>query len=238
MALFDMHAALRWVSEYIQFFGGDPKQTKIMGHGSGASAAMFISDSHSNLGRTSLNGVVAMSGSSLSQYAYDEEPVQTVEDIAKMHECPFHNDTAIVKCMQAKSVEDIVRKDSNIQAERLIGKNMVKAMNGMVSFSPSLEKENDGRSLPGMIVQKPEDTIKKEREFKIPLLIGVTEHETAGGIDIKEIDNIFSTGSEFLKNVSKALSIQKLLDVKPTENTLKTLSSTLGKKNQFLYFPD
>jgi carboxylesterase type B len=40
VALFDMHAALQWVKEYISFFGGDPKQIKIIGHGSGGSAAM------------------------------------------------------------------------------------------------------------------------------------------------------------------------------------------------------
>ena len=35
IALFDMHAALQWVKTYISFFGGDPRQIKVIGHGSG-----------------------------------------------------------------------------------------------------------------------------------------------------------------------------------------------------------
>lgn len=42
LALFDMEAALRWVTEYISFFGGDPKQIKVIGHGSGAASAMYL----------------------------------------------------------------------------------------------------------------------------------------------------------------------------------------------------
>lgn len=41
-ALFDMAAALRWVHEYIQFFGGDPSKIVIAGQGSGATAATYF----------------------------------------------------------------------------------------------------------------------------------------------------------------------------------------------------
>ena len=33
VALFDITAALRWIKEYITFFGGDPSQIKVIGHG-------------------------------------------------------------------------------------------------------------------------------------------------------------------------------------------------------------
>lgn len=32
VALFDMNAAIRWVKDYISFFGGDPKQINIIGN--------------------------------------------------------------------------------------------------------------------------------------------------------------------------------------------------------------
>lgn len=41
-ALFDMAAALRWVHDYIQFFGGDPSRIVIAGQGSGATAATYF----------------------------------------------------------------------------------------------------------------------------------------------------------------------------------------------------
>lgn len=33
VALFDISAALRWIKEYISYFGGDPAKIKVMGHG-------------------------------------------------------------------------------------------------------------------------------------------------------------------------------------------------------------
>jgi carboxylesterase type B len=227
VALFDMHAALRWVKEYIHFFGGDPEQIKIMGHGSGASGAMYLSQSP--IGRSLLNGVVAMSGSSLSQYSYDEEPTQSIKEIGEINDCPYNNDTSLIKCMQSKSVEDIVKRDSKVQTERLIGQHIIKAMSGMLSFSPNLESQDDQRGLPGVIIEKPEDFLKKPNDIKMPLLIGMTEHETANGIDQKEIENIFKSGTEFLKSVGSAVNLKKILGDKIPTNNLKSLTEGLSK---------
>lgn len=100
-ALFDMGAALRWVSEYISFFGGDPKQITIIGHGSGASAAMYLTTSP--VPRDSISAVVAMSGSPYTQYAIDENPTQSVEEIAHIHNCAITNETILVSCLQSVS---------------------------------------------------------------------------------------------------------------------------------------
>lgn len=98
-ALFDMGAALRWVSEYIEFFGGDPKRVTIVGHGSGASAAMYLTTSP--VPRDSVSGVVAMSGTAYTQYSIDDSPAQSMQEIAKVHRCPLHNETELVKCLRA-----------------------------------------------------------------------------------------------------------------------------------------
>lgn len=97
-ALFDMAAALRWVSEYITFFGGDPKQITIIGHGSGATAAIYLTTSR--VSRDSVSGVIAMSGSAYTQYSVDESPEQSVKAISRIHNCPMmHNETGLVKCL-------------------------------------------------------------------------------------------------------------------------------------------
>lgn len=104
VALFDMADALRWVKEYISFFGGNPKNIKVMGHGSGASSAMYLTTSR--IPRDSISGVVAMSGNSLTQYAIDDEPVQTVKDIANINGCPTTNETEILRCMREVCFRD------------------------------------------------------------------------------------------------------------------------------------
>lgn len=220
VAMFDMHAALQWVKEYISFFGGDPRQIKVMGHGSGASAAMYLSSSP--MGRSSVNGVVAMSGSSLSQYSYDDNATTSTQEIANAHKCANKNEVELLKCLRNKPVEQIVKKDSDLQVNRLMEKNLVKAMNGMLSFSPNIESKDDQRGLPGIITAKPEDNLKKEPENKIPLLIGVTKHETANGINTNEIANIFQSGTDFLKATAGTLKIESLL------NAPKQLSNVLA----------
>lgn len=97
-ALFDMAAAVRWVHDYIEFFGGDPKQITIMGHGSSAAAATYLTAS--KVPRSMITGVVAMSGSPYSQYTLDETPQQSVQEIAKINSCPTTNETEIVNCLR------------------------------------------------------------------------------------------------------------------------------------------
>lgn len=101
-ALFDMNAALRWVSEYISFFGGDPKQITIIGHGSGASAAVYLTTSR--VPRDSVSGVVAMSGSPYTQYSIDTNPGQSMHEIAAIHSCSTANETVFVKCLRSVCV--------------------------------------------------------------------------------------------------------------------------------------
>lgn len=224
VAMFDMHSALQWVKEYISFFGGDPKQIKVIGHGSGASAAMYLSTSP--MGRSSINGVIAMSGSSLSQYSYDENTTSSTEEIASAHKCPHENEVELLNCLRNKSIDEIVNQDSEIQVGRLMERKMIKAMTGMLSFSPGIESKDDQRGLPGIITEKPEDSIKKEAEIKIPLLIGNTKHETANGIDTNEIMAVFKSGTEFLKSTAASLQLDSLLKV---QEQVSELTSVLGK---------
>lgn len=97
-ALFDMTAAIRWVTDYIRYFGGDPNQITVIGHGSGATAATYLTSS--KMSRSMVSGVVAMSGSPYTQYTLDENPVQTVQEIAKINSCPATNETEIVNCLR------------------------------------------------------------------------------------------------------------------------------------------
>lgn len=99
VALFDMIAACRWVREYISFFGGDPKQINIIGHGSGAVSAMHLS--MSPISRDFIEGVVAMSGSAFTKYAIDDNPTQSVREIAEYNQCGSErNETDILKCLR------------------------------------------------------------------------------------------------------------------------------------------
>lgn len=219
-----MHAALQWVSEYISFFGGDKNKIKVMGHGSGASAAMFLT--RSPYGRSSIDGVIAMSGSSLTQFSYEEDGKNSTEEIANAHDCPSDNEMKLVHCLRTKSVDDIVQKDSKLQIERLHNKNIVKAMGGMVGTAPNLEGADDERGLPGIITETPKKSLKVKPEKSIPLLIGSTKHETANIMNPKEITKIFGSVTEFLKLSIKTLPITDALNA---TNKISNIFGPLSK---------
>ncbi|XP_055856869.1 liver carboxylesterase 1-like [Episyrphus balteatus] len=206
LAMFDMATALRWITEHISFFGGDPKQIKLIGHGSGAASAMFLSMSPRS---GSVTGVVAMSGSALSQYAKDDAPVQSLEEIAQINKCPKSNETEIVSCLRKRSVKDIVIKDSQVQTERLQGRAMIKKLSGCVGFNPHVEQPDDGRGLPGIITDQPENSISKGNFSNIPLLIGVAKQETAYAINLNPTNDVRKSAENLLNSLGDSLGSLK-----------------------------
>lgn len=112
-----MSTALRWVHEYINFFGGDPKQIVVMGQGSGAQAATYLTTTQRS-SREMVSGVVAMSGSPYTPNAVDETPMQTAKDIISINNCKRENETEIVKCMRA--VSQIYCKNVEISSLKIL----------------------------------------------------------------------------------------------------------------------
>ncbi|XP_037710288.1 carboxylesterase 1E [Drosophila subpulchrella] len=206
LAMFDLAAALRWVTDYISYFGGNPKQVQAIGHGSGAASAMYLSMSQTAKSAGDVHGVVAMSGTALSQYAMDKEPVQSVQEVAKINGCPTGNELEIVSCMRAKSAEEIIKNDDKVQTERLAGRALVKGLTGNVGFQPHIESEDDGRALPSLIVGEPEQQLKSNNFSGIPLLTGVTKHETANSVTVENIEKVFGSAEQFLGSLSDSLN--------------------------------
>jgi carboxylesterase type B len=166
-----------------------------------------------------------MSGSSLYQYSHDENATSSTKEIALAHDCSITNEVELVDCMRNKSLEEIVSRDSKIQFERLMGQNMMKSMNGFLTFAPNIEQQNDQRGLPGIVVDKPEKSLKAKQDTKMPLLIGTLAHETANGIKLDEIKSVFKTGTEFLKAAANSLQLDSLLkqSTQLSSSVLKTL---------------
>uniref|UniRef100_A0A1I8P7F7 Carboxylesterase type B domain-containing protein n=1 Tax=Stomoxys calcitrans TaxID=35570 RepID=A0A1I8P7F7_STOCA len=205
LAMFDMAAALRWVNDYISYFGGDSKKIKAVGHGSGAASAMYLSMSRSARSAGDITGVVAMSGTALSQYATDKEPVQSVQEVAEINGCPAGNEREIVNCLRQKEAKDIIANDGKIQTERLAGRAMIKGLGGSMGFQPHIEGENDGRALPSLIEDEPDQQLKSGNFTAIPLLTGVVKHETANAFTLDNINKVYGSAEEFLGSLSDTL---------------------------------
>lgn len=104
MALFDMMIALKWISNYIQFFGGDSTRITVMGHGSGATAAAYLTTTHRS-SRNMITGVIAMSGTPLREI--NEPSIQSSEEIYSNFNCSSKNEINFIECMRSVSIRFI-----------------------------------------------------------------------------------------------------------------------------------
>uniref|UniRef100_A0A182VYJ0 Carboxylesterase type B domain-containing protein n=1 Tax=Anopheles minimus TaxID=112268 RepID=A0A182VYJ0_9DIPT len=226
LALLDMATAVRWVKDYIAWFGGDPAQIKLIGHGSGASAAMLLASA--TVARSSVSGVVAMSGSSVQPNAYEQEPFDTYKEATMRHRCASGNETEVLKCLRGKSTDEIVLMDSELQDERFSGEKLINGMTPQAGINPVVEEKDDGRGLLGLLTSKPEELLLAADFPKIPLLIGVTKDETANAIDVKEIQTTFKGPTNFLKKTSSLVGLDRFLNI---EKKVAALGSVGGVLN-------
>lgn len=107
LALQDTAMALRWVADNIEYFGGDPTNIKLMGHGSGAVMAMELSTTEFAKSKK-ITGVIAMSGSLFSRHSIEETPDEAVNQVAHLNECSGKSDDikVIISCLrQVKGVK-------------------------------------------------------------------------------------------------------------------------------------
>lgn len=82
---------------------------------------------------------------------------------------------------------------------------MVKGLTGGIGFQPHVEYENDRRALPSIIETPPDEHLEKANFEPIPLLTGVTKHETGKAVNLDSINKIYGSAEEFLGSVTNAI---------------------------------
>ncbi|KAK2578728.1 hypothetical protein KPH14_007804 [Odynerus spinipes] len=219
--MFDMILAVNWVRDYIQFFGGNSRKIIAFGHGTGASSALMLS--LSKLSSNIFNGIIAMSGSILSHFAIDKDPLNTAKYIAQKHECPTDDITEMVRCLQELPVNKLIGVDSQLEDIRIASQGFISSISSLLSAGPVIEGNDDGRSLPNLITETPEESLKLGNFPAIPLLTGIVKDETGGAI----------TGAYRKEVEEKLQTIPNYL----TTNLIPSLQKTVSNVGNTTMFP-
>lgn len=125
----DQMAALHWIQQNIQKFGGDPDTVTLAGHGTGAACINFLMTSPTMV-RGLFHRAILMSGSAYSSWALVEDPVSFAIKLAKEVNCSIPEDLnkhheQIVDCLREVPLDDLFAAD-------------IQAPSFLTSFGPSV----------------------------------------------------------------------------------------------------
>lgn len=105
--LMDLVAGLHWLHENLPGFNGDPSRVTLMGHGTGAALAniLVVSPVASDL----ISRAVLLSGSALSPWALQKDPLYIKGKVAKHTGC--HGDLLeddLAPCLRTRPISELL----------------------------------------------------------------------------------------------------------------------------------
>ncbi|XP_049860475.1 venom carboxylesterase-6-like isoform X1 [Schistocerca gregaria] len=134
----DQVAALRWVRENIEAFGGDPGSVTIFGESAGGASVHY--HMLSPLSRGLFHRAISQSGVSLASWGIPRPGgLQKAQKVAALVGCPTEPSAALVDCL--RSVDDYKIVNTTYHFTEWF-------FSPLIPFRPAIEGEGDGSFLP------------------------------------------------------------------------------------------
>uniref|UniRef100_A0A182NVC1 Carboxylesterase type B domain-containing protein n=1 Tax=Anopheles dirus TaxID=7168 RepID=A0A182NVC1_9DIPT len=108
LGLLDQHLALVWIKDNIQKFGGDTNRLTLLGHGTTGGPNVMI-HTVSPRARGLFARAIVMSGTIFSPYSAINGDSGLSQEIVKILACNYDIGRNVLKCLQQKSIHDLLR---------------------------------------------------------------------------------------------------------------------------------
>ncbi|KAK5647002.1 hypothetical protein RI129_005466 [Pyrocoelia pectoralis] len=162
----DQSFALKWVSENIAKFGGNPNQVTLFGESAGGASAHYHMLSPLSIGL--FHGVISQSGTAHVPWAL-AKPGNGAKQTIKLAEslgCSTSNSAEIVKCLKKIDPHTLVSKDKVF---------MEWDTDPMIPFPPVIEPKSPG----AFLSQHPTDIIRSGKSAPVPWITGLNTEDGA-----------------------------------------------------------
>ncbi|XP_017882448.1 venom carboxylesterase-6-like [Ceratina calcarata] len=162
MGLKDQSLALRWVSENVEWFGGDPKKITLVGLSAGGASVHYQYLSPMSAGL--FQGGISISGTALNCWTQTENSLEKAKQLGAFMGCPTGSIRDMVRCLRYRPGKALVEA---------VGKFMPFYFNPFTPFGPVPEKASDEP----FIDRTPAEIISSGDVHDIPWVTGVTSEE-------------------------------------------------------------
>ncbi|GAB1859693.1 Carboxylic ester hydrolase [Camponotus japonicus] len=132
MGLKDQNMALRWVSQNIESFGGDPNGITLIGHSAGGASVQYHYLSPLSVGL--FRGGMSYSGTAFDGWTHAKNSLEKTQKLSALMGCPTTTSKDMIDCLRYRPARDIVQATSAF---------MYFLYNPFTPFGPVVEKGSD-----------------------------------------------------------------------------------------------
>jgi len=166
--LHDQLAALRWIQDNIEYFGGDPNLVTISGLSAGGASVNYLMLSPNSDGL--FHRAISMSGSALCWWANIPNQGRTAVRLGEAMGCPVDNSEDLVECLRQKPAMEIMEAQETLWSWR--NDKVEREPMSIWSPRPDLEAGNTA------VLPIPPHTAMEVGQIQpVPFLVGVAEYE-------------------------------------------------------------
>ncbi|KAJ8669923.1 hypothetical protein QAD02_001182 [Eretmocerus hayati] len=162
MGLRDQNLALRWISQFIRYFRGDPAKVTLLGFSAGSASAQY--HQLSPLSRGLFSRSIALSGTVFNLWAFAAGSKQKAKQLATLFRCPINSSRSMIICLKKVPTRQLIGASKRFHTWQT---------NPEAPWGPVIDKYSRRPFIP----RSPKEIFESRSYYDVPAIYGVAQDE-------------------------------------------------------------